>query len=90
MRKGKQIIRDRDRVAPHRTIDNATSLILRWFHKKLAGKPESHKIISSNSVDSKVAFTNNKLKSLKVAKSKYDDGGAVDSSVDAGDVNGVL
>ena len=29
VRKGKQIIRDRDRVAPHRTIDNATSLILR-------------------------------------------------------------
>ena len=32
----------------------------------------------------------NKLKSLKVAKSKDDDGGAVDGSVDAGDVNGVL
>ena len=32
----------------------------------------------------------NKLKSLKVAKSKDDDGGAVDVIVDAGDVNGVL
>ena len=32
----------------------------------------------------------NKLKSLKVAKSKDDDGGAVDGSVDVGDVNGVL
>ena len=32
----------------------------------------------------------NKLKSLKVAKSKDDDGGVVDGSVDAGDVNGVL
>ena len=32
----------------------------------------------------------NKLKSLKVAKSKDDGGGAVDCSVDAGDMNGVL
>ena len=32
----------------------------------------------------------NKLKSLKVAKSKVDDGGAVDGIVDAGDGNGVL
>ena len=32
----------------------------------------------------------NKLKSLKVAKSKDDYGGLVDGSVDAGDVNGVL
>ena len=32
----------------------------------------------------------NKLKSLKVAKSKDDDGGVVDGSVDAGDVNGIL
>ena len=32
----------------------------------------------------------NKLKSLKVAKSKDDDGWLVDGSVDAGDVNGVL
>ena len=32
----------------------------------------------------------NKLKSLKVAKSKDDDGGVVDGSVDPGDVNGVL
>ena len=32
----------------------------------------------------------NKLKNLKVAKSKDDDGGVVDGSVDAGDVNGVL
>ena len=32
----------------------------------------------------------NKLKSLKVAKSKDDDGGAVDGSVDACDVNDVL
>ena len=30
------------------------------------------------------------LKSLKVAKSKDDDGGVVNGSVDAGDVNGVL
>ena len=29
VRKGKQIIKDRDRVAPHRTVHNATSLILR-------------------------------------------------------------
>ena len=35
-------------------------------------------------------FDNNKLKSLKVAKSKDDDGGVVDGSVDAGDMNGVL
>ena len=32
----------------------------------------------------------NKLKSLKVVKSKDDDGGVVDDSVDAGAVNGVL
>ena len=32
----------------------------------------------------------NKLKSLKVAKSKDDGGGAVDCSIDAGDMNGVL
>ena len=32
----------------------------------------------------------NKLKSLKVAKSKDDGGGAVDCSVDAGDMNSVL
>ena len=32
----------------------------------------------------------NKLKSLKVAKSKDDDDGVVDGSVAAGDVNGVL
>ena len=32
----------------------------------------------------------NKVKSLKVAKSKDDYGGLVDGSVDAGDVNGVL
>ena len=32
----------------------------------------------------------NKLKSLKVAKSKDDDDEVVDGSVDAGDVNGVL
>ena len=40
--------------------------------------------------DAKGAFNENKLKSLKVAKSKDDDGGAVDGSVDAVDVNGVL
>ena len=32
----------------------------------------------------------NKLKSLKVAKSKDNYGGSVDGSVDAGDVNGVI
>ena len=32
----------------------------------------------------------NKLKSLKVAKSKDDDDGVADGSVDPGDVNGVL
>ena len=32
----------------------------------------------------------NKLKSLKVAKSKDDYGGSIDGSVDAGDVNGDL
>ena len=32
----------------------------------------------------------NKLKSLKVAKSKDDNVGAVDGRVDVGDVNGVL
>ena len=37
-----------------------------------------------------IAFESNKLKSLKVAKSKDDDGGVVDGSVDPGDVNGVL
>ena len=37
-----------------------------------------------------VQLFRNKLKSLKVAKSKDDDGGAVDGSVDAGDVNCVL
>ena len=35
-------------------------------------------------------LSKNKLKSLKVAKSKDDGGGAVDCSVDAGDMNGVL
>ena len=34
--------------------------------------------------------TNCKLKSLKVAKSKDDNGGVVDGSVNVGDVNGVL
>ena len=40
--------------------------------------------------DIKLLGLSNKLKSLKVAKSKDDDGGVVDGSVDAGDVNGVL
>ena len=35
-------------------------------------------------------YTQNKLKSLKVAKSNDDDGGVLDGSVDAGDVNGFL
>ena len=38
----------------------------------------------------KGSLQKNKLKSLKVAKSKDDDGGVFDGSVDASDVNGVL
>ena len=37
VRKGKQVIRDRDRVAPSRTIDNAT-FVFRWLSTKLKNK----------------------------------------------------